>query len=271
MSLQQSKILLDKINSLYQNITIDGEISSIERDLMLSYVRQFYEAILEASEGKIVIPPPPPAPKAIPMEVVAPKVEIPTPVAPPPPPVVEPIPVAVIEPKVESKIEPIVEPKVEIIAPPPLPITPKIEERIIVPPVVEIVPPVAELPPTPKPLIEKPSIKSSQKPLIKPLVEAVGQEELFEEKMSKELSDKLGELPIADIRKGMGLNERIIFLNELFEGNAPAFDNAINTLNNAADFNAAQAELKTLFGRYGWALKEKHAKAFIRLVKRRHS
>jgi hypothetical protein len=265
MSLQQSKILLDKINSLYQNITIDGEISSIERDLMLSYVRQFYEAILEASESKVVIPPPPPAPKAVPMEVVAPKIEVP----PPPPPVVEPIPVFV-PPVVATVIEPKVEPKVEVIAPPP---PPKVEEVVVVPPPkVEVVPPpVVETPPPPKPIIEKPAAKGSQKPLIKPLVEAVGQDELFEEKMSKELSDKLGELPIADIRKGMGLNERIIFLNELFEGNAPAFDNAINNLNNAADFNVAQVELKTLFGRYGWALKEKHAKAFIRLVKRRHS
>ena len=52
MSLQHSKNLLEKINSLYQNITLDGHISAIERDLMLSYVRQFYEAILEESTEK---------------------------------------------------------------------------------------------------------------------------------------------------------------------------------------------------------------------------
>ena len=48
MNLQKAKILLEKINALHRSMNMDqGNIASIERDLMLSYVRQLYEACLE--------------------------------------------------------------------------------------------------------------------------------------------------------------------------------------------------------------------------------
>lgn len=44
MGLQQAKILLEKINALYKSMSLDeGDIAGIERDLMLSYLRQLYE------------------------------------------------------------------------------------------------------------------------------------------------------------------------------------------------------------------------------------
>jgi hypothetical protein len=253
MSLQQSKILLDKINSLYQNISLDGSISTIERDLMLSYTRQFYESILEASEAKPEIPP---APKVIPVPPPPPPVKVE--VAPPPPPP----PVVVVE---EVKAIP---------TPPPAPI-----ELMVTPPAVE---PIAAPKPEPiiiekpvqQPIVERPAPTRSTataKPLIKPTVERVESNQLFEEKMSKELSDKLGEMPIADIKKGMSFNERIIFQNELFDSNSTEFENALTNLNNAASFDAAKSQLSILATRFDWSSKEKQAKAFIRLVRRRHS
>jgi hypothetical protein len=252
MSLQQSKILLDKINSLYQNISIDGEISTIERDLMLSYVRQFYESILDASETKPIVPP---APKVAPAPVVV--------VAPPPPPVV----VEVTPPPIE-----VVEP-IKVVPPPP-----PIELIVTPPPAPKVVVEVAAPAPPPKPVVEKPVVErptparaAAAKPLIKPTVERVESNQLFEEKMSKELSDKLGEMPIADIKQGMSFNERIIFQNELFDSNSIEFENALTNLNNAVSFEAAKAQLSILAIRFDWSSKEKQAKAFIRLVRRRHN
>ena len=46
MKLKESKIILSKINLLFKNLMIDNKVSAIERDLMLSYVRQFYDEIL---------------------------------------------------------------------------------------------------------------------------------------------------------------------------------------------------------------------------------
>ena len=71
MDLQQAKILLNKINALYKNLSIDeGSISSIERDLMLSYIRQLYEAFVNEESAPVkterktrVTKSAPPAPK----------------------------------------------------------------------------------------------------------------------------------------------------------------------------------------------------------------
>lgn len=266
MPLHQSKNLLDKINSLYQNISLDGEISSIERDLMLSYIRQFYEAILAESSAQPVIPPPPPAPKPVVVDAPivvppAPRIEVEV-IAPPAPPVVVP---EVIEVKPTPPPTPI-----PVVVEAPVPPAPKIEVEVIQPKPT----PVFEQPVTnTRPIIDKPAPRTAAgaKSLIKPTVERVEKNQLFEEKMSKELSDKLGEMPIDDMRKGMGLNERIIFLNELFDGNNMEFENAINNLNNAPSFEDATQQLMILATRFDWSSKEKQAKPFIRLVKRRHN
>lgn len=255
MSLQHSKNLLEKINSLYQNITLDGHISAIERDLMLSYVRQFYEAILEESTEKYE------PPKTVTTSAQKTVVEVP------------PVPTAaVVE---EFVVTPPPTPVQEVIAPvvpppPPPPVT-VIEEKpvVVTPPKAA---PIYEAPAIQKPIAPPtPKPAAATKPLIKPTTERVESDRLFEEKMSKELSDKLGEMPIDDIRKGMGLNERIIFLNELFDGNASEFDNALNNLNNAVGFEQAKQLMMILSHRFDWSSKEKHAKPFIRLVKRKHS
>jgi hypothetical protein len=47
MDIKQAGILLEKINALHRSMSLDkGEVSKIERDLMLSYVRQYYDALL---------------------------------------------------------------------------------------------------------------------------------------------------------------------------------------------------------------------------------
>jgi hypothetical protein len=248
MSLQISKNLLEKINSLYQNISLDGEISSIERDLMLSYTRQFYEAILAESSTKPEIPA---APRVItPAPVV---VEVVVPAPPPPPPVAE---IKVVAPPAPPA------PRIEVeVVPPPPPPAPRPAPVVVEQPIV-----------APKPIIDRPAPvrPTANKPLIKPTVERVDSNQLFEEKMSKELSDKLGELPIADIKKAMSLNERIIFVNELFDGNFTEFENALTNLNSVANFAEAKGLMEILATRFDWSSKEKQAKTFIKLVKRRH-
>jgi hypothetical protein len=251
MSLQISKNLLEKINSLYQNISLDGEISSIERDLMLSYTRQFYEAILAESSAKPEIP-------------AAPKIVTPAPIVveaviPPPPPVVAEVKVVPPPAPIELVVTPAPAPapRIEVeIAPSPKPAPVVIEQPIV----------------APKPIIDRPAPVRpvAAKPLIKPTVERVDSNQLFEEKMSKELSDKLGELPIADIKKAMSLNERIIFVNELFDGNFTEFENALTNLNSASNFAEAKGLMEILATRFDWSSKEKQAKTFIKLVKRRH-
>jgi hypothetical protein len=264
MTLQNTKILLDKINVLHKSIETDVQISGIERDLMLSYTRQFYEAFLLISTEQMPIRPtiatPAPiaeAPKTEPVFVppVTEKVVIV-----PPPVVVEPV------------VEKIIVPPTPVIVERPAPVA--VEHTPIAPVVLQATPAprVEEAKPIPQTVFpEPPRPKAAVKPLVKPANERVEQSELFEEKMSKELSDKLGETAIDDIKKGMTLNDRILFMRDLFLGKQEEFDTAVHALNNAGSFDAARKELSELAFKFDWASKEKQAKPFIRLVRRRYN
>ena len=98
-------------------------------------------------------------------------------------------------------------------------------------------------------------------------------EALFEIKTGTELSDKLSLSPIKDLRKSMGVNERIFTINELFNGDQRLFDEVILHLNNLSNFDSAASYLKEKVARDNdWDNKEKKKKAehFIRLIYRRY-
>lgn len=103
MDLQQAKILLEKINALHKSVSLDkGEVSNIERDLMLSYIRQFYEAYLNTDTSappqpmsRPIAPPSPPPVERTVSEPLPPIVEVEPAPAPPPPPPPKPEPVVV--------------------------------------------------------------------------------------------------------------------------------------------------------------------------------
>lgn len=103
MNLSQAKTQLEKIIALYKSMSADEKnISAIERDLMLGYIRSFYENFLDAtpsvSQSKDMHstaaykPPPAPEPKRVVVETPPPNVVEPPRVEPPPPRPVEPPP-----------------------------------------------------------------------------------------------------------------------------------------------------------------------------------
>ena len=90
--------------------------------------------------------------------------------------------------------------------------------------------------------------------------------------MGKEISDRLSNAPVADLTKAFGFNDRLLMQNDLFLGNKTAFDEALKDLNNASSFDTARAFLADLAARNNWNLnaeRQKNAKAFIKLVRRR--
>jgi len=98
--------------------------------------------------------------------------------------------------------------------------------------------------------------------------------ELFELEEGYDLSDKLSNAPIKDIRSSMGLNERVLTINELFGGNAMAFDKTVKALNQMNNFEDAKAFLsKEIVPQYEWHEegKLKKAKIFLKLVSRRYN
>jgi hypothetical protein len=85
-----------------------------------------------------------------------------------------------------------------------------------------------------------------------------------------ELADKLGAAPIKDLRKAIGLNDRFVFINELFRGDETMYDRSIKTINNFAIYAEAQywmeRELKV---KLGWDNEKSITQDFYALVRRR--
>ena len=252
MDLLKTKIYLDKLSREYARMSKDPEnIARIDVDIVLSYIRELYDAVL--SETPAVAPAlrAEPAPARKPVVAQPPQEAVPTPPAPPPPPPV------VIAP---APPPPVVEaPQPVVVAPPPPP-PPVIEQPVSVPVVVPA-------PEPPAPVAAPPAAPVGQT-YVSPEAEA-----LFEEKQAKELSEKLSELPIADLRKAIALNDRLLLTRELFAGDGQAFDAALNALNTCANMGEAKDFLQqNCVTRFGWldAKRVETAKGFIKLVRRRY-
>ncbi|MGE5356526.1 MAG: hypothetical protein ACM3PT_09860 [Deltaproteobacteria bacterium] len=96
---------------------------------------------------------------------------------------------------------------------------------------------------------------------------------IFNEKTTNELSEKLSMLPVDDLKKAFGLNEKIFTINELFGGNAVAFEEAIKELNTIGSFvKAKDYIMSNLVVRFDWDNENKFKKAeqFVRSVRRRY-
>ncbi len=235
MNLSQAKTQLEKIIALYKSMSADEKnISVIERDLMLGYIRSLYENFLDATpsvstsndnRSTAAFKPPPPV-DARPIVVET------------PPPVVE-------RPRVEPpQPRPVEQPK-----------------------------PVAPPPPVPEPAsYQTPPAAVVSTPRSDTSTSSVEIEALFEESLSNELSDRLSNTAINDLTKAFGLNDRLLMQNELFANNKAVFDEILKDLNNASSFESAKGYLVDFAKRYNWlgnTERQKHAKWFIKTVRRR--
>ncbi len=237
MNLSKAALVLEKINMLFKNINLNSNsISTIERDLMLSYIREFYEYCKEqevtvnATTNN----------NNLSVKVDMPEKEIKRDTYTPP---------RIIEIS-ENLKEEILEvitpapkiPKVEIVEQPPTPSTSQSTPTTI-PPKVEI-----------------------ELPVVKKEIEA-----LFEFKQVKELSEKLSTVPIQDLTKAIALNDKLVFSNQLFGGALVSFNEVVRTLNNMRNFDEAKKYLVELAVQHKWANEnnEEVAKDFIKLVRRR--
>jgi hypothetical protein len=267
MSLQKSKLILEKIATLHHSMSLDeAHIAPIERDLMLNYVRQLYEHFLELPvrnrphsahiDAPTVVKPVIEVPKPV-VEVPKPVIEVPKPVVEVPKPVVE-VPKPVVE--VPKPVVEVPKPVVEV---------PK--------PVVEVPKPVIEVP---KPVVEK------QKPVVETPKHVVELEyempqtrqlpseikALFEITHGTELLDRLAQSPVADLNRAFSLNDRLLNIKELFFGNNRYFDETVKAINNLPNYAAAEDKLEDLAILYNWAGtddRKKAARNFLKLVRRR--
>jgi hypothetical protein len=85
-----------------------------------------------------------------------------------------------------------------------------------------------------------------------------------------ELSEKLTDAPIKDLKKAIGVNDRFLFINELFRGDEAMYERSIKTIQNFSIFAEAEfwirRELKV---KIGWHDNHPVVKQFDQLVRRR--
>jgi hypothetical protein len=88
----------------------------------------------------------------------------------------------------------------------------------------------------------------------------------------KELVSLLKEGPVKDLKKAIGVNDRFVFLNELFRGDEAMYERSIKTINNFRIYPEAEywieRELKV---KLGWDEKKPAVQHFSQLVRRRFS
>ncbi len=85
-----------------------------------------------------------------------------------------------------------------------------------------------------------------------------------------DLSDKLVDTPVKDLKKAIGVNDRFLYINELFRGDEAMYERSIKTINGFSIYPEAEywirRELKT---KLGWKDSDDTVKQFDQLVKRR--
>ncbi|MCU0432191.1 MAG: hypothetical protein MUC87_01905 [Bacteroidia bacterium] len=153
----------------------------------------------------------------------------------PEPPKAEPVPVPEVKAPEPPKAEPVPVPEVKAPEPPEAEPVPAPEVKAPEPPKAEPVP--------------LPEVKAPEPAVATPKPAARGK----------------------DVRSMIGFNEKLMFLRNLFGGDAAAYDEALNHLNTTTSAGEAEAFVSVLQREYRWASDSEPAELFRNVVKRRFS
>ena len=88
-------------------------------------------------------------------------------------------------------------------------------------------------------------------------------------KSEKSVADKIHHQKIEDLKKAIGINEKFLFINELFEGNLASYNEHIEKINSSPEVNHARSIVDSLIAKYNWNHEQEIVKKFMDLVERR--
>ncbi len=140
-------------------------------------------------------------------------------------------------------------------------------------PAAETAPPVPfEMPEEFKQYMPKDKSPESASTELKP-AEVSGEQDSLNDKLKQsraEIGESFKETPIKDLKKGIGINDRFLFINELFRGDENMYERSIKTINGFAIFPEAEYWIKReLKLKLGWQENDQTVKQFDQLVRRR--
>tara|TARA_Y100000589_G_scaffold138103_1_gene132182 strand:- start:1187 stop:1795 length:609 start_codon:yes stop_codon:yes gene_type:complete len=115
-------------------------------------------------------------------------------------------------------------------------------------------------------------VKSDKDNSIKEDLENKSINELHSQTPQTSLADHFGQQPINDLTKEIGINERFLLTENLFNGDTKAYNDAIDNLNNFSNSEDALKYFRQdLAKNLNWNLKTTQVKRFIKLVERRYN
>ncbi len=89
-------------------------------------------------------------------------------------------------------------------------------------------------------------------------------------KQNGTLGERLKKKPVTDIKTAIGINEKFLFINELFKGNMHEYNDAIKRLNRAGDLENAALIFDELQSKYNWSNKATATQQLLSFVERRY-
>lgn len=102
------------------------------------------------------------------------------------------------------------------------------------------------------------------------LMDAIGEGDKKEES-SPSLSERLGKTKVEDIHAAIGINQKFLFMNNLFMGEKELYDSAIDRLNKFSSLDDAHNYINAeLADQYKWDKESDAYEKFISLVERRY-
>lgn len=242
------KQLIDKLSNRYNSLP-DGPMHAIDVDLLLDTLRQLYEkteALRHQPAPEIVV-------KAEPAQYTRPEplqsaspVELPTEITIPAP----------------SFVPPVVAPRQADVLPE---IKPFEQQQYIRPQVTEITPEITNEFNSEDEFTRDSGITNEQ-PLQGPL-DLFGtltiadklksdapslKDKISFGKNDQSLAERMQLKSISDLKTAIGLNDKFQFINELFEGSADRYSEAVNMLNTCSSANEAGQLFADLKSRYNW-------------------
>jgi hypothetical protein len=236
MDKEKARVLIHKINALYKNIDANTPgVSPLERDLMLSYLRQFYETIaLSQSQNKAPVKEVQPEKEVQHIKEVQPEKEI----------------QAVKEVQPVREMQPVNEVKREtgLLG----------RERGV-----------ANFEPEKK--ISEPVAPSVTPQPAEPLSDNE-LAHLFIWQEPSNLAERLASQAISNLSfSTFSMNERLLYTNDLFEKNNAEMEEAVKMLNNFTHFDQAKVFLLNIGRQHDWHKEDRKeaAKSFINTVRRR--
>ena len=95
-------------------------------------------------------------------------------------------------------------------------------------------------------------------------------EKIAPAKPEKSVAEKFGnQQKVADLKKAIGINEKFLFINELFEGSLASYNEHIEKINSSTESNHGLSILDSLITKYNWNTEQEIVKKFMDLVQRR--